>query len=351
MKLKYFNNLDGLRAIAAIGVVIAHFFDEQKLASHPLLFKIAQMGNTGVSLFFVLSGFVITRILFNTVKSKNYFSSFYGRRTLRIFPLYYFSLLCYNYLPYLLNINPTLGDFNKQWYHYFYLQNFARTFGWDFQGPGHFWSLAVEEHFYLIWPALVFLAYSANKNRLLFISILLIVFTFALRWIMLNHHYEIDVFTFTRLDQLALGCILAILEYKGILEKTSNRIFLGLMILGFILVAYSSTFSYFYLNLFKHNAFGLLYFAVLAFCIKAATTSWLNRFLTSAVMQFLGKISYGLYIWHVLAILLMEHYFRSLGLMADFSLLLLITIIMSTLSFYFLETPFLKLKKYFNSNL
>ena len=71
MKLKYFNNLDGLRAIAALAVIIAHFFTKEQLSFSPLLFKVAQMGNSGVSLFFVLSGFVITRILLNTVKNNN----------------------------------------------------------------------------------------------------------------------------------------------------------------------------------------------------------------------------------------------------------------------------------------
>lgn len=348
MKLKYFNNLDGLRAIAALGVIVAHFFDENRLGNHPLFFKLAQLGNTGVSLFFVLSGFVITRILLNTVKGQKYFSSFYGRRTLRIFPLYYFSLLCYNYLPYILGIHPALGDFSRQWYHYLYLQNFARTFGWDFEGPGHFWSLGVEEHFYLMWPALVYFAYTANKNRLLSISFGIMIFSLVLRWLMLDHGYEIDVFTFTRIDQLAMGCVLAIFEYKGILEKINNKVFIALMFLGVVLVAWSGTFSYFYLNVFKHNAFGLLYFALIAFCIKAAQSNWFNRFLTTSVMQFLGKISYGLYIWHVLAMLLLDHYLKSINLAIDFGLLVVLTVIISTLSFYWLETPFLKLKKYFN---
>ncbi len=347
MKIKYFKNLDGLRAIAAIGVVIAHFFSIERLPNLPQIVKIAQLGNSGVSLFFVLSGFVITRILLNTVNGKNYFLSFYGRRTLRIFPLYYFALLCYNYLPYLLNIYPTYGSFDKQWYHYFYLQNFARTFNWEFQGPGHYWSLAVEEHFYLIWPTLVFLANTINKNRLLIISVLLIVFSFVLRFVMLNNNYEIDTFTFTRLDQLALGCILAILEYKGILEKINNNIFLALIFIGLILVAYTGTFNYFNLNLYKHNAYGLLYFGLIGFCILSKQTILFNRFLTSKAMQFLGKISYGIYVWHILAMLFLTHYFKTINILFDFGLMLLITIIMSTLSFYLIENRFLQLKKYF----
>ncbi len=98
-KIKYYYNLDGLRALAAFGVVIAHFFTPSNLGNHAFLLKITALGNTGVSLFFVLSGFVITRILLQSVESSSYFKTFYIRRTLRIFPLYYFALACYYVLP------------------------------------------------------------------------------------------------------------------------------------------------------------------------------------------------------------------------------------------------------------
>lgn len=345
-KLKYFKNLDGLRALAALAVMVAHFFGTERIPNSPTLVKLTQMGNSGVSLFFVLSGFVITRILLNTVKGEKYFMNFYGRRTLRIFPLYYFSLLCYNYVPYLLGIKP-LGDFHKQWYHYVYLQNFARTFGWDSDGPGHFWSLAVEEHFYLIWPTLVLLAYTVNKNRLLLISFFIMLFSLVLRFLMLNNGYEIDVFTFTRIDQLALGCILAIMEYKGILEKMNNKLFLLAIVFGVGFVGVSSTFGYFYLNLFKHNAYGLLYFGIIGYCLTTDSSKFFNVFLTSSPMQYLGKISYGLYIWHILAILLLEHYMKTINLTVDFSIMVVLTIIFSTASYYLLELKFLTLKKYF----
>jgi peptidoglycan/LPS O-acetylase OafA/YrhL len=345
-KMKYFKNLDGLRALAALGVLIAHFFDAERLLHLPSLVKITQIGNSGVSLFFVLSGFVITRILLNTVNEKRYFINFYGRRTLRIFPLYYFSLLCYNFAPLLLNIVTSI-DVSKQWYHYLYLQNFARTFLWDHEGPGHFWSLAVEEHFYLIWPGLVFLANTKNKNRLLFFSVLILFIAFILRYIMLSDGYNINVFTFTRIDQLALGCILAILENKGILDKMKPKVFLFIMAISVVFVAFSSKLGIFYLDLVKYNAYGFLYFGLIGYCIVSKPNVLFNRFLTFAPVQFLGKISYGLYIWHVLVMLLLEHYVKSFGMMIDFSVMVVFTIILSSLSYYLLESKFLLLKKYF----
>ena len=345
-KLTYFKNLDGLRAVAALGVMVAHFFDAGRLINFPSLVKVTQIGNSGVSLFFVLSGFVITRILLNSVNEKKYFFNFYGRRTLRIFPLYYFSLLCYNYVPFLLNIVTSI-DVSKQWYHYLYLQNFARTFLWDHQGPGHFWSLAVEEHFYLIWPGLIFLVNTKNKNRLLFISVLILIIAFVLRYIMLNDGYNINVFTFTRIDQLALGCILAILEHKGILAKINTKVFLVIMAISTVFVAYSSRLENFYLDLVKYNAYGFLFFGLIGYCITSESNALFNRFLTFAPMQFLGKISYGLYIWHVLVMLLLEHYIKSFGMIIDFSVMVIFTIILSSLSYYLLESKFLSLKKYF----
>ena len=278
-KLKYYYNLDGLRALAAFGVIVAHFFSSEILKDQPVLLKIANLGNSGVSLFFVLSGFVITRILINSLDSSNYFKAFYFRRTLRIFPLYYFALVCYYILPFLFLGRPDIPDFSSQLPFWVYLQNFARTFHWKYSGPGHYWSLAVEEHFYLIWPTVVYFLYRKNKKLLFRFSIFLYFLTLVIRYIMLKDGYEIDVFTFTRMDQLVLGCILALMEYRGLLTKKSLNFFGVCTITGLVLVAYVSSLDYFYLNLIKHNAFGLLYFGLIGFVIVSAHTMIFNRFL------------------------------------------------------------------------
>jgi peptidoglycan/LPS O-acetylase OafA/YrhL len=146
---------------------------------------------------------------------------------------------------------------------------------------------------------------------------------------------------------LALGCILAIIEYKGILERMNNKIFLLAIVLGIVFVGVSSTFGHFYINLFKHNAYGILYFGIIGYCLTTDSSKFFNVFLTSAPMQYLGKISYGLYIWHILAMLLLEHYMKSINLTVDFSIMVVLTIILSTASYYVLELKFLTLKKYF----
>lgn len=346
-KLKYYTSLDGLRALAAIGVIVAHFFSIERIKDNPILIKITQQGNSGVSLFFVLSGFVITRILLNTVKEKKYFSNFYGRRTLRIFPLYYLGLIIYNFLPYSLGLKYSSISFSKLWYHYAYIQNIARTFNWDSVGPAHYWSLAVEEHFYLIWPAIVYFLYGENKKRLFLISGFFIVLAFLLRAFMINKGYEINVFTLTRVDQLSLGCILALLENKGYLNLKAKKYFVIIAMVGLLFVLYSATFDYFNLNLYKHSAYGLLYFGLIGYCITANFNSLLNRFLNLKGIQFLGKISYGIYIWHMIVILLVESYFNINSLAIQFLLIMIFTIAISAMSYYFFEMKFLKLKRYF----
>ena len=215
MKISYVRNLDTLRAFAAVGVIVAHAYTVDVCPQRPVLGKLSYLGNFGVSLFFVLSGFVITRILIQTHQDSSYFKAFYVRRLLRIFPLYYTGLLVYYFLPYLLGITSAVTPFKEQLIYYTYLQNFSRTFDWNAAGPGHYWSLAVEEHFYLLWPAVVYYALKFKPSILLYVCFFLVVAVHVLRVLMLNKGLTINVFTFTRLDQLVYGGIIALAEKKG----------------------------------------------------------------------------------------------------------------------------------------
>ncbi len=142
--LKYFPELDGLRGISALMIIFFHFFQGVDALEYNLITKILVFGQTGVTLFFVLSGFLISRILLDTKNEENFFRNFYVRRSLRIFPLYYlFLLMIYVLYPLILN---NKIRFEELWYYFIYLQGLAVTFNWPTIGPGHFWSLAVEEH-------------------------------------------------------------------------------------------------------------------------------------------------------------------------------------------------------------
>ena len=151
--------LDGLRTLAILLVMLFHFFQARPLPAAPVireLTKLTALGQTGVDLFFVLSGFLITGILLDARGKQNALKVFYFRRVLRIFPLYYaYLIVAFLVLPAFHAASHV--TYSNQWWFWFYCQNIQATFAASFPttGPGHFWSLAVEEHFYLIWPFIV----------------------------------------------------------------------------------------------------------------------------------------------------------------------------------------------------
>lgn len=127
--LTYYHNLDGLRGVAAIAVILFHFFHNsavtQDLMFRSVILQITEFGQHGVMLFFVLSGFVITRILLNTKEDGFYFYRFYKNRALRIFPLYYlYLLLHYNLFPYLFT-EIDFVELKRQLPYFFYIQGFT----------------------------------------------------------------------------------------------------------------------------------------------------------------------------------------------------------------------------------
>ena len=146
--------LDGLRGVAIL-LVLVHMLNVLEI-EHGMpawvFGRISQIGWTGVQLFFVLSGFLITGILLDTQRSKNYFPAFYGRRTLRIFPLYFSVLtIAFVILPWLGSVPPAVAaDRPHQIWLWTYLSNWAAIFDQGSKAFPHFWSLAVEEQFYLV---------------------------------------------------------------------------------------------------------------------------------------------------------------------------------------------------------
>jgi peptidoglycan/LPS O-acetylase OafA/YrhL len=176
-KEKHIPILDGIRAYAVLLVCFAHFFQVNEINLYKsskilgvLFFKLSQIGLTGVELFFLLSGFLITGILLESKKSSKYFTTFYARRFLRIFPLYYAVLaISFFVLPFLIHMDAAGKEIIRNqgwlWTYTSNLVGFFNQVSWDsslnFPWFGHFWSLCVEEHFYIFWPLLIY--YSNNK--------------------------------------------------------------------------------------------------------------------------------------------------------------------------------------------
>ncbi|MBO9205473.1 MULTISPECIES: acyltransferase family protein [Niastella] len=348
MNLKYHKELDGVRAIAAFMVIFFHFFFVPALNLPPLLTKIANLGRTGVSLFFVLSGFLITRILIETKESPGYFTSFYVRRSLRIFPLYYlFLALTFIILP-LISGKPFV-PFNLQVYSWAYLQNFAMTFRWPHVGPVHLWSLSVEEHFYLFWPLLIYLL---SIRKIVVAIVLIMVIAFMVRLFLAKHDYESYYFTFARIDELSMGALLAILEIKNkLIDKHANKFLLSSMIFAIPTIALLAIFTDMsnpIIYIIKYNLLAFTYLSMIGYVISLRKTAWVKRFLRSKPMLFSGKISYGLYLYHPLCIATVWSIFPKMNLVPLFVIAVGFTFLVASASYYLFELNFLKLKRFFD---
>ncbi len=350
-KLEYINNLDGVRGCAAIMVLVFHFFFNGSVEHSDYLqvFQVlTEFGQHGVSLFFVLSGFVITRILIKTKKEgqRTFFRNFYIRRVLRIFPLYYFYLLInYFVLPYV--FSKEIPNLLLQFPYYFYLQNFNVIFDFERSGPGHFWSLAVEEHFYLFWPLVV---YFAPVKRLLSISILMIGLTFIVKYFLLSKGVAINFFTFTRIDQIIMGGLVAVLEYNSKLNKafvSIKMIAVSLLIIftiGTVVYLFSQHF-YFIKEMFKYSILGLFFTVFIVFVVVNKDLSLVKNVFENKFILYVGKISYGFYVYHILALNLLKEFFLTKIVIVDLLLSFLLTVAFAHLSFNFFESRFLILKE------
>lgn len=342
MNLKYYKELDGVRGLAALMVMIFHFAPDSNIYYLHLLKKIAVFGQTGVTLFFVLSGFLITRILLRARSKEGYFKNFYMKRLLRIFPLYYFFLIIYYFVVPSLFHQPA-APFSKTWYYWFYLQNFADTFNWPNLGPQHYWSLAVEEHFYFFWPLIVYYLSEKNIHRLVY---WIIGLAFVCRIILILNGYGTFYFTFTTMDCLAMGALLAISEQHGSGSYKHWRVLaiisIGLLLpMWFIFNGAGNTL----IQIVKLPTIALFYTSIIGCLITRRSV--LNRFFDLRFLQFTGKISYGLYVFHPLCFTLIDHFINPNNLFINAALSFFVSYAVAFISFYGFENHFIKLKRYF----
>jgi peptidoglycan/LPS O-acetylase OafA/YrhL len=295
--------LDGLRGIAILLVFFFHYLPHNP---HDPFSWVAGIGWSGVDLFFVLSGFLITGILYDTRQSNNFFRVFYARRALRLFPIYVLAVglvlitvlllranLTWRFIPFFIYganlVLPTKGgapDFTP------------------YLNCVHFWSLAVEEQFYSLWPIVVFLV--PKRTTLMKICVVGILGALAFRLVMIR----LDASTWvlytelpSRMDALLSGGLLAL----GLRSPHPNgwqlrRRFFGLMIFfSLILVilflrAKSLFLASSQMTSWGYTAFAGLYFSLIGLALIPGTIP--NRVGKHPVLCFFGRYSYGLYIWH-----------------------------------------------------
>jgi len=349
VQLKHYNELDGVRAIAVIMVLFYHFFKDVDVNYDilVLLKKLSLFGKTGVSLFFVLSGFLITRILLNTKQNDSYFKSFYIKRVLRIFPLYYFFLVIY-YFVVPLFLHQSFADFSQQIWYWTFMQNFALTFDWNSVGPIHYWSLSVEEHFYLFWPLIIY--YCSLKN-VKWAIVSLCIISFLVRFILIENQIEESLFTFARFDELAVGSFLAILELQQKLVKQNLRKFLAVFIVFLIPLIYISLNNGNYSLLescARYLVLAMVYGSFIAITIVIEPDNFLKKILDNNALKSIGKISFGLYVYHPICFNIVINDLKITNLAFTFVLSFGLAYLVSILSYHLLEKKFLKLKTQFS---
>ena len=309
--IAYTPALDGLRGIAIILVLFHHFTILKPVAAvdHALA-DLALAGWSGVDLFFVLSGFLITGILIDARGSDRYFTSFYARRTLRIFPLYYLivflSLVVLPRLPTWFDLLAGAGAPREQWQYWLYLTNFAVASRDAFRHGvlDVTWSLAIEEQFYLIWAAIVWLC----PPRVLGIlcGLTLLVAPLARTLALLQGAEPIDVYVLTqyRADALATGALLAWLLRRGWLEKQGRTgLALAAMALtGVIAICWAEGSGWWATLWMQRAGYSLLSLTgagmLVAAVVQPQTAVW-PRMLSVGWLRAFGKYSYCLYLIHL----------------------------------------------------
>ncbi len=258
-----------------------------------------QIGRLGVDLFFVISGFLITRILFqlkeNTLPISQKLKTFFIRRALRIFPLYYFVVL----ITYIFNG----GIFEEALlWNLFYGSNFfiLELDSW----PGimsHFWTLSVEEHFYLFWPFVILIP---NKNRTLYAISMVILIGLLSRFLFFYFEFPYlysYIFTSSCFDAFGIGGVLGFLYFykNGFLydKILQHKLLLALCCLGFTISIASTNIPGQYFHAWNSILFRFFY-AILFFFLVGFSINSKSILLNNKYLVFLGKLSYSMYLFH-----------------------------------------------------
>jgi peptidoglycan/LPS O-acetylase OafA/YrhL len=368
----HFTELDGIRGLAILAVMALHFFASQinggQNTTERLIDAITGYGMWGVDLFFVLSGYLITGLLADSRDSPKYFSSFYMRRTLRIFPLYYgvlFVLVVLIPRSFLQTHAPEALEIRTvQPWLWSYLTNIyvAKSGSYSIPYVSHFWTLAIEEHFYLMWPLIVRFA---SRRTAIWIAIALSVLALSCRIVLAfttSNDLWAHVFTPCRLDTLCIGAAFALWVRGPEGWSVLRHAVKGLPLLVVAMLA---------LKLFPSQgtphqvALAIKEFLLaILFGVFVSTSAWpsgwqlMRKTLRWRALTLMGRYSYGLYVFHGI----IAAYFELHGGVGLFARIAgtrtgafflqaavgsVLSVLIAVASYHAYEMPFLRLKRLF----
>lgn len=361
--------LDGLRGLAVLIVVFhnaAWVGGESQQFLLKLTVAITASGWIGVEIFFALSGFLITGILLDAKGKDRFFSSFYARRTLRIFPLYF------TFIGVAFIVGPLVSTSTAwvaavrahQWQYWIYVSNWLEPYRLSIHGFSHLWSLAVEEQFYLLWPLVVRFS---TRRTLLRLCVAILVVTPFIRYVLPLLGFPDDAayhFTISRWDALAAGALIAVLwreEYgRRLLAVCAGPVaFVATVaLLGLVLVQRG-----FHAFDAPVQVLGQSLIAILSACTLWGAVAEdgprarrrLQALLSLPGLRVLGKYSYAMYVFHFpIHHALLPHLgplvaaddspWRFVRLVLYLLLILTLTFVAALISWRVIERPFLALK-------
>jgi peptidoglycan/LPS O-acetylase OafA/YrhL len=356
--------LDALRFLAAFSVFIFHYFSDIKsffpsLTNNAIFDKVqvvADKGSLGVNFFFVLSGFLITYLILHEQKHKGHFSlkKFLIRRTLRIWPLYFIVILIgFVLFPLIFSGYSTS---HSLWMYVAFLANFDEI-NVGLHDSINFltspWSVAVEEQFYLFWGLLFFTILRLRKVNLGYIIVVLYLLSFLFRWYYVDEERIIYYHTFAVCQDILTGAFIgwSLFENKKWLEylKHMRKIWVAaIYIIGFAICILKNKIFFGDLLIFERFVLSLFFGFIILDQIRGENSA--IKFGKIKPFNYLGKISYGLYMYHLIVMYIFTQWISTIDMSElavvpiYFGVSLSGTILISAISYQLIEKPLLKLK-------